>query len=247
MVATLDQLTATPVAMAAYRKAIAEGWSHADAVYAGDKAVRTAHGSPSLVGRANIGRGEAGKWLTIAYNGYWNHNYNRTRSAIRDVKAPNVDFTDRLMIGSAAMTAFIVAPAIIHYAIRGSDSNTFSEATAEALLSQLGGQVPIVNTLTHTFMHNRDPHVSPFDELLNRVWSLKKDTWNLAQGKKAEHFLRHVVETPGYLFGIGASNQLGAVMEFNKDVMQDKQRPKSILDWARGEITGEMKSKVKKR
>jgi hypothetical protein len=86
MVAYLDQLTATPVWKAAYDKAtVADGLEHADAVYVADKAVREAHGSASLVSRANVGRGEINKWLTIAYNGYWNHNYNKLREAGKDV------------------------------------------------------------------------------------------------------------------------------------------------------------------
>jgi hypothetical protein len=58
-----------------------------DAIYKADKAVREAHGSTSLVSIANIGRGtgigyEFAKLMTIAYNGYWNHNYNKWRGTV---------------------------------------------------------------------------------------------------------------------------------------------------------------------
>jgi hypothetical protein len=65
-VSYLDQLTATPVWKASYDKAIIDGVEHPDAVFIADKAVREAHGSASLVSRANMGRGELNKWLTIA-------------------------------------------------------------------------------------------------------------------------------------------------------------------------------------
>src|SRR5262249_47592549 len=65
MVAYLDLLTATPVWKAAESKALIEGHEPDDAIYIADKAVREAHGSSSLVSRANIGRGEINKWLTI--------------------------------------------------------------------------------------------------------------------------------------------------------------------------------------
>jgi hypothetical protein len=57
-------------------------------VYRADKMVREAHGSASLVSRANISRDpdpllrELRGLFTIAYNGYWNHNYNKWRGDI---------------------------------------------------------------------------------------------------------------------------------------------------------------------
>lgn len=47
-VAKLDQLSAMPTWLGAFRKATAEGLSEADASYAADKAVRTAHGSQGI-------------------------------------------------------------------------------------------------------------------------------------------------------------------------------------------------------
>lgn len=246
MVATLDQLTATPTAMAAYQKAILT-MSHEDAVAVADKAVRQAHGSASLVARANVGRGEAMKWITVAYNGYWNHNYNRMRSAVRDIKAPGIDFSERLMIGSAALTALIIAPAIIHYAIRGSPNDTWTGAVSDSLVSQFGGQVPLVNTLTSSFIHDRDPHVSPMDTILQRAVDIKRDVSHVANGQRADKFLKHVVETPGFFFGLGASDQLGTALQFNLDVYKNKERPKSILEWARGEVTGHTQPPKHKR
>lgn len=247
LVATLDQLTATPTAIAAYTKAITEGLSHEDAVYAGEKAVRTAHGSPSLVGRANIGRGELGKWATIAYNGYWNHNYNRFRSAVRDIKAPDIDFSDRLWLGSAAMAALIVAPALAHYAVRGNENSNYTGALAEAIGSQFGGQVPIVNGLTYSFMHGRDPHLSPFDEVFKGAMNVMKDVKQMANGQKAEKFVKHAATAPGFLLGIGASDQVGTAMQFIRDVVKDKERPKTMMEWARGLITGHTKVPEKRK
>ena len=80
MVSYIDLLTATPVWLAARDHALEAGHELEDAIFIADKAVREAHGSASLVSRANVGRGEFQKWMTIAYNGYWNHNYNKYRS-----------------------------------------------------------------------------------------------------------------------------------------------------------------------
>jgi hypothetical protein len=106
LVSYCDLLTATPVWKSVYEKEFNEAmererkrgrndWSDEglakikqDAIYVADKAVREAHGSVDLISRANISRAENPivreimMSLTLAYNGYWNHNYNKTRSVL---------------------------------------------------------------------------------------------------------------------------------------------------------------------
>lgn len=240
LVGYVDQLSTAPVWMAKYKMALTEGVSHADAVYQADKAVRQAHGSASLVNRANVGRGEVNRWLTIAYNGYWNHNYNRFRDASRRVADSNVEVSDRLIKGSAAATAIIVVPAIIHYMIRGSDNESVPGAMAEGLISQFAGQVPIVNSLLYAILHERDPSVSPFDALMKGIKDTVVDSHHKIQGRRARHFVKHVAQTPGWLFGLGPTNQLGQTAEFLKETFEGTQRPRSVFDWARGLITGDV-------
>lgn len=158
MVAYLDMLTATPVWKAVYEAEMAKASKggvvpspedKANAVYAADKAVREAHGSASLVSRANIGRGsEWKKWSTIAYNGYWNHNYNKWRGDVPEIfgrgggpppegptgeffaggadddpgsaagRDPQMTTGARIAMGAAFLTCLLVIPALFHHLIR---------------------------------------------------------------------------------------------------------------------------------
>lgn len=244
MVAYIDQLTATPVFMSKYKEARVDGLSHDDAVFVADKAVRQAHGSASLVNRANIGRGEVNRWLTVAYNGYWNHNYNRTRSAVRDVTDTELDTSDRFIKGAAAATALIVAPAIVHQVIRGNQNESWQGAAAEATVSQFGGQVPVVNALTYSLLHGRDPSLSPFDDFFKGALATAVDAKRMINGKKAEKAVKHAIETPGWLFGLGATQQLGTAVQYGFDVGKRKENPNgSVLKWGQGLLTGTSKEK----
>lgn len=244
MVAYIDQLTATPVFMSKYKEARVDGLGHDDAVFVADKAVRQAHGSASLVNRANIGRGEVNRWLTVAYNGYWNHNYNRTRSAVRDIANDELDTSDRFIKGAAAATALIVAPAIVHQVIRGNQNESWQGAAAEATVSQFGGQVPVVNALTYSLLHGRDPSLSPFDDFFKGALATAVDAKRMINGKKAEKAVKHAIETPGWLFGLGATQQLGTAVQYGFDVGKRKENPNgSVLKWGQGLLTGTSKEK----
>jgi hypothetical protein len=252
LVATLDKMTAAPVAVALYKKYRAEGMSHEDAVTAADKGVRQAHGEPSLVGRANIGRGEAGKWLTIAYNGYWNHNYNRQRTAGREIFTstdPNVGKYDRLRTGAAVLTNLILAPAIFHWMFRGEPSEDMEDAAwniGESLISQFTGAVPIVNTIMYKIMHGqRDVHMSPADQIWIKWADLSNDINAELHGKDAKHWLAHTLQVPALTFGIGLPNQGVKTMQFINDVVEDRQEPESVFQWIHGLTYGEAVSKKK--
>lgn len=243
MVAYLDQLTATPVWKAAYDHALVEkGMEHDDAVFTADKAVREAHGSASLVSRANIGRGEINKWLTIAYNGYWNHNYNKMREAGKEIGGYDDSLSNlqRVAVGAAFMTAMIVAPALVHHAVRGEEAKTPGGAIANMMVSQFGGTVPLVNTLTYSMMHNRDPSISPLDEVLKSASNLVRD--QMAANPK--HAVKHAAQATGYLTGLPPTNQAIDTFTFMNDVLHQRQDPKSVQEWARGVMTGSSQPKA---
>lgn len=245
MVAYLDQLTASPVWRGAYDHALVEkGLEHDDAVYVADKAVREAHGSASLVSRANIGRGEINKWLTIAYNGYWNHNYNKMREAGKEVGGYDDSLSNgqRVAIGAAFMTAMIVAPALVHHAVRGEESKTTGGAIASMMVSQFGGTIPLVNTLTYSMIHNRDPSISPLDEVLKSASNVVKD--QMAANPK--HTVKHAAQAVGYLTGLPPTNQAIDTFTFMNDVLHRRQDPKPVQEWARGVMTGSSQPKVRR-
>ena len=262
MVSYLDLLTATPVWKAAKSKALAEGHENADAIYIADKAVREAHGSASLVSRANVGRGEVGKWSTIAYNGYWNHNYNKAREFANILREPSAEALEegpqpgmggdggsetppprftagmKVALGAGFTTAMLVAPALVHHAVRGDESETTEGAILKMMLSQFGGMVPLVNSLTYGIIHNKDPSVSPIDTVLRIIKDAGVDVSKIIQGEEPKSPWKHGAQAVGYLTGMGPTEQIIASMSFMNDVLNDDQSPEGIGQWANGLMTG---------
>lgn len=240
MVAYLDTLTATPVWKAAYDHALIEKkMEHPDAVYMADKAVREAHGSASLVSRANIGRGEINKWLTIAYNGYWNHNYNKAVQVGTELRGQDFSASQKVAIGAAFMTAMIVAPALVHHAVRGEESETWGGSIAKMMASQFGGMVPIVNSMVYSMIHNRDPSISPIEEVMKNVTNIYRD----AVAKNPKHQFKHILQASGMLTGLPLTNQHIDTFSFLNDVVNQRQNPETVGDWWHGITTGSMKPK----
>jgi hypothetical protein len=264
LVGYLDLLTATPVWKAAEAKALLEGHEPDDAIYIADKAVREAHGSASLVSRANIGRGEINKWMTIAYNGYWNHNYNKSREVSNVLTGraggpseppppgfdtgPNFGGEDgggsrysrsmKFALAAGFMTAMVVAPALVHHAVRGDEAETTEGAILGMLLSQTGGQVPLVNTLMYSFIHNRDPSISPIENVLRAIVNVVRDAKKLANGDDPARPWTHGAQAIGYLTGLPPTQQLIDGLNFMNDVVNGDQDPDSIGEWANGLLTG---------
>lgn len=71
-VAMGDMASAVPTWLAAYKRALTEGHSHGDAVYAGDRSVRRAHGSTAIVARPEVMRGGVGKALLVPFYNFFN-------------------------------------------------------------------------------------------------------------------------------------------------------------------------------
>lgn len=257
LVAYVDLLTATPVYIAVRDKELLKGTSLADAIYIADKAVREAHGSASLVARANVGRGEIGKWLTIAYNGYWNHNYNKWRSEMKlltyrpsaevglgpqvlrsdeasatsDADSEGLTMGMKIALGAAFMTALVVVPSLVHYATRGKEEKTLGGAIASMGVSQVAGTVPIVNSLMYSIIHNRDPVVSPIEDVMKSATEVWKDAM---VRKHAKHPVAHAFRAGSMILGAPPTNQFIDTSSFMWDVLTDKKQPESIGQWARG-------------
>lgn len=267
MVSFLDLLSAVPVYKSAKAKALVEGHSESDAIFLADKAVREAHGSASLVSRANIGRGELNKWLTIAYNGYWNHNYNKFRqvgfealsqeryqqqkaaepgelqSLSPEEEAFHEQFTagQRVALVGAWITAMLVVGAVVHHAVRGEQADTDEGAVLGSLASQLGGMIPVVNSMMFAVLHNRDPSISPIEEALKAPVRVFRDLLS----EEPKHPVKNLAKLSGAAFGF-PTNQMIDLMNALNEVSEGEQNPETVGDWSRLIIRGQAEPKEKR-
>jgi hypothetical protein len=144
----------------------------------------------------------------------------------------------KFALAAGFMTAMVVAPALVHHAVRGDEAETTEGAILGMLLSQTGGQVPLVNTLMYSFIHNRDPSISPIENVLRAIVNVVRDAKKLANGDDPARPWTHGAQAIGYLTGLPPTQQLIDGLNFMNDVVNGDQDPDSIGEWANGLLTG---------
>ena len=144
----------------------------------------------------------------------------------------------KVALGAGFTTAMLVAPALVHHAVRGDESETTEGAILKMMLSQFGGMVPLVNSLTYGIIHNKDPSVSPIDTVLRIVKNAGVDISKIIQGEEPKSPWKHGAQAVGYLTGMGPTEQIIASMSFMNDVLNDDQSPEGIGQWVNGLMTG---------
>jgi hypothetical protein len=250
MVAYGDQITATPIYTDARDRALREGKDLDDAIYLAEKAVREAHGSASLVDRANVGRTEMGRWLTMFYNGYWNHNYNKYRSEGRLLFGPEVDYQGaggaqgrqermradmKIALGAAFLIAFIAVPAIWHQIVRpGKGDESWGETVAKGLITQLASVIPGLNNIVYGLVRNpdRDPQVAPMDTLVKPVADLYRDIM-VKKHLDTKSVIVHAAQIPSHTVGFPSGAMIDSA-SYAVDILSGKHEPEDPLAFARG-------------
>jgi hypothetical protein len=107
-------------------------------------------------------------------------------------------------------------------------------------MAQFAGTVPIVNTLVYSMMHNRDPSVSPINDVLASMTNLVRDQ----KAANPQHTIRHVGQAVGFLTGLPPTNQTIDTFTFMNDILHRRQDPKTVAEWSRGVMTGKSQPKA---
>jgi len=161
-VAFSDALSAVPLWLDRYHRGMAEGLSHADAVYAADRAVRRAHGSTALTSRSAAQRGgPLMQWFTSVY-GFFNHMANRQyemawlAADMRGMPGPQFKAQTGKLI--ANMFAYVIVPALIEQAVEqfnAKERDSFVGGFGKAAAHTLSGSAPFLRDAVNGYMHGR--------------------------------------------------------------------------------------------
>lgn len=249
--AALDLGTAIPTYEVAYKKALKEGMSKEDAVYAGESAVRDAHGSAGQPDLAAIMRGN--EWIklgTVAF-GTFNHNYGRIRDAARltregvsDLKEGETSKAfDKFSTAAWRMSWYLVLTAIAEEAIapiptKDGEHEGFAKWAAKGIGAQLAGTIPFVRDAVRGWMYGRnDPTPTPISQIESTIAGTAKDIYQgkvTSKGDKA----RHAIESTGYVLGIPGTGQLGVTTKFLMDLNAGTQKAENPYRFGRGLVSG---------
>lgn len=249
----MDRVVAVPTWLAGYNKALAAGASEADAIYAGDKAVRVTQGAGSAKDLAAIQRG-TGKWgevlkLTTMFYSFFSAFYQRQRSLGRDIAGAvsdrDVTMTPQLM---ARAWWLIVVPPLLSEMLAGrgpDDDEDWGWWAFRKMLFQMLGPFPLVRDLgepawakavgKRSFGYSLSPMQRAGDTMVN----VAGDVGQIARGEPTKRATRDSLEAVGYATGL-VPGQLAASTQFLVDVGEGDQDPRTIRDWWDGLTTGRM-------
>jgi hypothetical protein len=238
-VAMIDMASALPTWLARYTSALKDGMADQDAVYAADLSVRNAHGAGAAKDHAAIQRGSEFQKLFTMFYSFWNHLYNRQRDMGR--MARQGDFAS--LLGKSFF--YLVAPPIIHGLMSGGagtkdDDQSWGGWAAEHIALGLAGGVPILRDLVGVFESGRDYGVTPAAGGVQKVGKAAMDVGHalgLIEGDVSDKWVKHAIETPGYIFGLPTGQASGAG-QYLWDVWRGDEDPEGVADFLRGLMYG---------
>ena len=254
----MDMAVSVPTWMAGYSNAIALGMSEADAIYAGDKAVRQSQGAGSPKDLAAIQRG-TGKWgealkLVTMFYSYFSAQYQRERTLGRDIMA--VDGRRSRSTPKLVARAFflLVLPPLLTEVLRAAagagnppdDDEWWTEWVLRKLTANAVGPIPVVRDLIEPVWQGVrgakvwNPSVTPLQRAMDSIVAAGKDVGHIARGEETKHAVKDLMETAGYVTGL-VPGQVASATQFLVDVGNGTSQPKDAWDWIEGLSTGKVK------
>jgi len=216
-----------------YNKALARGLSEFDAVTVADSFVRERHGAASVVDLPAIMQGsETMKSLTMFY-GYFNSMYNWQRQLPGNLRRAEWKKFAVNGLGSVVVGAGFGA-ALFNQSKEG---DSWFKTVGKALALQPLSTVPIVRDAANYFLEGQNPR-TPVTALFGAISSLYTDLKRKAEGKPMKKSIANTANVIGLGTGLPLA-QIGRTAEFLNDVRTRQQRPRNILEWGRGIISGE--------
>jgi hypothetical protein len=248
----MDRVVSIPTWLGAYNKALAEGRTEEEAVYAGDKAIRLSQGAagPKDLAAVATGQGrfgEAFKWLTMFYS-YLSTVYSRQRNLGRDVRRASVTDLPGLM---ARAWWLIVVPPLLAEILSGRGPDDDEDAAWWAfkrMVSQSVGAIPGVRDIAEpvfaglTGDFSFGYRLSPVQAGGESVVKVAKDAGRIYRGEETKRATRDVMEMAGYFTGL-VPGQLAASTQFLVDVGHGEADPEGFAQWYEGLTKGKMSEK----
>jgi hypothetical protein len=239
-IALFDALVSNPTWIGGYEQAKAEGYSEAEAVMSGDRAVRLSQGSGGAKDLAAVQRGSDLMKLFTMFYSYFSVLYNRLRNMGRLKNIGEIGFMD------VAFKSFVMvmAPALISemLANRGPDDDEDPAAWAlrEIAFYPLG-TIPIVRDMANVWKDGYSYSLTPLSRALELSSRLPGQIEKTLEGEKdVDDFIFQAFDLPGYLFGL-PTGQVKNTTRYIWDVWNGDIRPDDGGDMLQGLLFGEKK------
>lgn len=246
----LDAVFGMPLWHAAYDKATQSGASHVEAVARADASLRRAQGSGHTVDVAEVLRSnEMMKTMTMFYS-WFNTAYNNvrdiphyTRKGTHDLLQGNYESASHdmaMVISKSFWWVFMMA--VSDYFIRGAPGNEDDDAGkrfAAVMSDQLTGTIPFVRDIGKWLTGQHSNPDTPTFRIAKETYNGLNDVFAVLGGEEAsDKWVKHAINTPGYIFGIPGAGQAATTAQFLWDLKNGDQTSESASQLLRGLIWG---------
>jgi hypothetical protein len=243
-----DMMSAVPTWLAAYKKEmsqlISQGADHTDAhnqaVAEADRAVRDAHGDPSITNRPEYMRQQGlSQWFTSLY-GFFNHIFQRhyemawrlgeakDKAMAGDIRGAMGDIPKL----TSMFVAYVIAPAAVEQLVehlgkeptKEEKKESWGEAVGKGIAGSMASSVPLVRDVAHALIGGHDPSLglmaTEIHSLLGPERDLaKKDALN------PKHYGQMIQDTVGLAGALtGFPLQVGRSAKFVTNYVQGRER-----------------------
>lgn len=260
-VAYSDMVSAKPTWLAAYMKEFEETGVHGDAVFAGDRAVRRAHGStaatnlPELVRRS----GPFGSWLTTLYGFFSTQMQRRAEIAFQlndayklgrdgEIKAASTFLTTKTM---PLIFAAVIWPTIVEEyvtSIGTDDRRGWGQKALFAALSGVASSFLYFRDMAHGVATGQEPSIGMASTPAHDFSNVFKEILHPAKALDRNHAAKTVhdfITAFGEATGL-APKQVAKVVRFGMGTYLGTDHPKGAEDVAVGLMRGTSKRRIER-
>lgn len=220
-----------------YKQALARGLSDGDAAAHADSLVRERHGASGLPDMPAIMRGSESMKMATMFYGYFSAMYNWQRQMPQQARAGDFKKLTATMWGSVLIPSAFGA--LMFNNSREGDS--WWKHIGKALVLQPLSTVVLLRDFANFFLEG-NPARSPLSTLASALSSAKTDLGNYMSHKPVKKPIQHAGNVIGLATGLPLA-QISRTAQFAVDVKTGQQRPRNIIEWARGLVGGEARLK----
>ena len=122
--------------------------------------------------------------------------------------------------------------------------NSWLGWASKAILGEVPAGVPVLRDVAKAAISGRGHEMSPVGKTFDSFIGLGKDIGSavgLRDKPPSTQWVRHAVETPGYILGL-PTGQAAGTAQFLADVADGQEDPQGVQEWLRGVIYGPQKA-----
>jgi hypothetical protein len=238
-VAFFDLLSAVPTALAAYKTTLDEGRSLGDAVYAGNRAVRRAHGSTAITSRSAIQREYPS--VAILYNFMsrmgqyqFEHAWQARDMLTGQAEGKKAEYSKNIMIGLFTSVFFV---GLVDTLVSDVDEkDTWESIAGKSLATGVAAPWIGAREVMHAITHKSDPMLGAGSSELKLVTDAFRDVGRKDLGLSKDRLgktVKHFNNAIGLATGL-TNAEVGNLAEYIIDLNSGKAKPRDAGDWWRG-------------